>query len=89
MNQEIHEKILQAAENPTLTQVYTGLSWRIRRARYMANISQQRWDQAMREHETILEVLTDRDGTRLGELLKIHLLNKKEAVKATIREDSA
>ena len=87
VNQKIHEKILEAAKNPTLSQVYKGLSWRIRRARYMANISQQRWDQAMVEHERILEALATRDGARLGELLKTHLLNKKEAVKATIRED--
>ena len=84
LNQLIHEKILGAAENPTLTQVYKGLSARIRRARYIANIPQHRWDQAMHEHEIILEVLTARDGKKLGDLLKTHLLNKSEVVKATV-----
>lgn len=86
LNQQIHEKILEAAENPTLTQVYKGLSLRIRRARYMANIPRERWDQAMQEHEVILEALSARDGARLGELLKTHLLNKSEVVKSTIRD---
>lgn len=87
LNQKIHEKILEAAENPTLTQLYKGLSFRIRRARYMANITQERWDQAMREHETILDALAARQGEKLGALLKSHLLNKSEAVKATIQSD--
>ena len=87
LNQLIHEKILEAAENPTLTQVYKGLSGRIRRARYIANIPQHRWDQAMHEHEKILEVLGARDGKKLGDLLKSHLLNKSEVVKETVREN--
>ncbi len=86
-NQLIHEKILAAAENPTLSQVYKNLSLRIRRARYMANIPQQRWDQAMKEHGVILETLIARDGVKLGQLLKTHLLNKSEVVKLTISEN--
>lgn len=89
LNQKIHEKIMEAAQNPTLTEIYKGLSLRIRRARYMANIPSQRWDQAMREHEVILETLAARDGAKLGELLKVHLLNKSEVVKATIVENEA
>lgn len=87
LNQLIHEKILEAAENPTLTQVYKGLSGRIRRARYIANIPQHRWDQAMHEHKIILDALTARDGKKLGDLLKSHLLNKSEVVKATVRNN--
>ena len=87
LNQLIHEKILEAAENPTLTQVYKGLSGRIRRARYIANIPQHRWDQAMHEHENILEVLGARDGKKLGDLLQSHLLNKSEVIKRTVRDN--
>jgi DNA-binding GntR family transcriptional regulator len=87
LNQQIHERILSAAGNPTLSQMYKTLSGRIRRARYIANISQARWDQAMAEHETILRVLGERDGAKLGEVLKTHLLNKREAVKAAIRDN--
>lgn len=86
INQKIHECILEAANNPTLTQLYKTLSGRIRRARYSANISKNRWDQAMQEHERILHALSERDGKRLGELLKNHLLNKREAIKGTISE---
>lgn len=86
-NQMIHEKILAAAENPTLSEVYKSLSLRIRRARYMANIPKERWDQAMLEHGIILETLAARDGAKLGGLLKTHLLNKSEVIKSTIRDN--
>jgi len=89
LNQQIHERILEAAGNPTLRQMYKTLSGRIRRARYIANISQARWDQAMQEHEAILQTLGERKGQRLGELLKTHLLNKREAIKAAIRDNDS
>jgi DNA-binding GntR family transcriptional regulator len=84
LNQQIHEKILEAARNPTLTAAYTNLSGRIRRARYTANIAASRWAQAVREHEDMLEALADRDGPRLAEILKRHLHNKCETVKAAL-----
>lgn len=84
LNQKIHEKILEAAGNPTLSNLYRGLSGRIRRARYLANISRARWDKAMAEHEQILDALTHRDGTALAHILRQHLMNKCEALKESI-----
>lgn len=84
LNQQIHEKILDAAHNPTLTVAYGNLSGRIRRARYTANIDAARWDQAVAEHEEMLEALGARDGTRLAAILKRHLHNKCETVKAAL-----
>jgi len=82
LNQLIHESIIEAAGNPILKNIYHGLSVRIRRARYMANLSRPRWDQAVAEHEKILEALRARDGKRLSRLLKEHLLHKADVVKA-------
>ena len=86
VNQMIHQKIMEIAANPTLLQVYRSLAERIRRARYLANASINRWDAAMKEHEAILAALEARDGALLAHLLKSHLLNKREAVKKVIRE---
>ena len=58
LNQKIHEKILEAARNPTLTASYNNLSGRIRRARYTANINTARWAQAVGEHEEMLEAVS-------------------------------
>lgn len=84
LNQQIHERILQAARNPTLTASYNNLSGRIRRARYTANITAERWAQAVAEHEEMLEALAERDGSRLAEILKRHLHNKCETVKTVL-----
>ena len=84
LNQKIHEKILEAARNPTLTTSYNNLSGRIRRARYTANINTARWAQAVGEHEEMLEALDARDGARLAEIFKRHLRNKCETVKAAL-----
>ncbi len=81
LNQRIHEAIMVAARNPTLARLYRGLAGRVRRARYLANMSKPRWDQAVGEHEAILEALEKRDGAALGRVLKAHLQNKCETVK--------
>lgn len=80
LNQQIHERILDWAGNPTLIALYRGLAGRIRRARYVANMSQARWAAAVAEHEEILKALEARDGTALAEVLKRHLRNKCETV---------
>jgi DNA-binding GntR family transcriptional regulator len=84
LNQSIHEKIMEAAGNPTLATLHRSLSGRIRRARYMANMSQARWDKAVVEHEEILAALEARDGPRLGRILKDHLANKCETVREAL-----
>ena len=84
LNQAIHEKILQAADNPTLTAMHASLEGRIRRARYIANMSEKRWERAVAEHEEILAALEKRDGQRLAEILKQHLENKCATVKEAL-----
>lgn len=84
LNQGIHELILDGAHNPTLSRLYRSLAGRIRRARYLANMSKARWDRAAKEHEAILAALSARDGARLARILKQHLENKCETVKESL-----
>ena len=88
-NQEIHRKIVEAADNETLSGIVNGLSARIRRARYQANVSKARWDRAVAEHGDILAALEARDGPRLAAVLKQHLANTGEEVKAAIEAEGA
>ncbi len=83
-NEAIHETILAAAGNATLAKLYEGLAGRVRRARYRANMSPERWAAAVAEHEAILAALEARDGARLGAILKRHLAGKLETVKAAL-----
>ena len=75
-NQLIHVKLVASAGNATLTQAYRSLNAHVRRARYLANLSHERWNKAVEEHEQILEALVKRDSKRLQQLLRDHLANK-------------
>jgi DNA-binding GntR family transcriptional regulator len=81
LNQRIHEAILDATRNETLKSVYRNLSGRILSARYVANMSSQRWAQAVADHEDILKALAARNGAALSKTLKTHLANKLATVK--------
>jgi len=89
-NQQIHIRLVECSGNATLAQVYRGLNAHVRRARYMANLSRERWDKAVREHEEILDALSARDSARLQALLRDHLANKlvlvMEALGATTQD---
>jgi DNA-binding GntR family transcriptional regulator len=85
LNQQIHEAILEATRNETLKSLYRSLAGRLLTARYIANMSAERWAEAVSEHEAILQCLSDRDGDRLAEILKRHLANKLETVKDWLR----
>jgi DNA-binding GntR family transcriptional regulator len=80
-NQDIHDGILAAAGNDVLTQHHRVLASRVKRARFLANILDERWAQAVAEHEGIIAALEARDGPELGRRLSDHLSNKFRALK--------
>ncbi|MGQ7846438.1 GntR family transcriptional regulator [Granulosicoccus sp. 3-233] len=85
-NQRIHELIMEAAGNRTLINLYSSLAVRVRQARYLANMSAERWQQAVDEHERIIQALEERDGEGLAAILKKHLENKFAAVRQWIED---
>jgi DNA-binding GntR family transcriptional regulator len=86
INQQIHEMILAAARNQTLSSLYRALEGRVRQARYLANMTSSRWAQAVEEHERMISALEARDGPALAKILKDHLANKFETVKDALQE---
>lgn len=88
LNQEIHRKIFEISRNRSLVTVYNTLAGRIRRPRYLANISEARWAQALEEHEGILAALEAKDGSALGGILKDHLRKTSETVKQALRAET-
>jgi DNA-binding GntR family transcriptional regulator len=77
----IHRKIVEAARNSALSLTYASYAGRIRRIRYSANLAQKRdrWGEAMREHEVMLDALRRRAGLELSDILFVHLRNKQAA----------
>jgi len=88
-NQAIHLKLVEASGNSVLANTYRQLNTCVRRARYMANLSRERWDAAVREHEEILRALDERDAARLKALLHDHLAAKLAAVLGAIGQKQA
>lgn len=85
-NQLIHERILEAAGNQALEANSRAVMGRIRRVRFAANLDDrgERWSEAVREHELILDGLRRRAGDELASVLFNHLRNKKNAVLAKL-----
>jgi DNA-binding GntR family transcriptional regulator len=88
INQLIHQKIVEASGNGTLQSAYANFAGRIRRIRYAANFARKRdrWGEAMREHEAILEALRRRAGPELSDILFKHLRNKRTAAVEHLKE---
>ena len=67
-----------------LYNTYRQLNGAMQRARYMANLSQERWDTAVHEHDEILAALSARDVKRIRALLSDHLAHKLSSALAAL-----
>ncbi len=81
VNESIHTAILEAARNSTLTKQIEQLAGRVRRSRFQGEMSDDRWRQAVDEHEHIMDRLSARDGAGLADALRRHVDTKFETVK--------
>lgn len=81
-NQAIHAAIFAAAANGALSASALSLQARLRRVRFAANLDPggERWSEAVREHEQMLDALRRRAGRDLAEILFDHLRSTKMAV---------
>ncbi len=87
LNRAIHERINAAARNPVLTQVYRTVNARLHALRFRSNFDRKRWDQALAEHERMIELLQARDGEALRKLLVEHLAHKCAAAVLALMDD--
>lgn len=83
-NQAIHDLISLAADNSVLRHTYLIINRRLQALRYLSNQQAPKWQQALHDHEQMLEALEARDGKRLGQILRQHILDKRDAVLAVL-----
>lgn len=88
-NQAIHLKLVKYSGNAVLFNAYRQMNGNVRRARYLANLSRERWDAAVREHDEILAALGARDVKRIKALLSDHLAHKLASVLAELGRPAA
>lgn len=82
LNRAIHEAIMKAAGNATLSGIYANLSSRIQRVRYTAHKTDAQWKRAVGEHEQMLVLLNRREGEALARLMRDHVRGKAEVIAA-------
>ena len=79
-NQEIHNRINDAARNSALRNTYQSINRRIMAMRFRSNQNVENWDRAVHDHEDMIMALEARDGKALSSILRRHLLEKRDAV---------
>lgn len=82
LNKLIHDHINRAARNEALRQTYLSVNRRLEAMRFRSNFVRAKWDHAVSQHEAMLSALKARDGALLAEILRSHLLEKRDAVLA-------
>ena len=75
LNQQIHNAIIEAAHNQTLSMLHGILRARMRRIRYIGNGAPDNWRAAMEEHEEMIAALRQRDADRLAAAMGAHIAN--------------
>ncbi|MFD0668604.1 GntR family transcriptional regulator [Ramlibacter sp. MAHUQ-53] len=89
LNARIHAAINAAAKNPVLAAVYQQVNARLQALRFRSNQDGGKWDQAVKEHDTMIEALAARDAAAMREVLLAHLAHKRDAVLELLREEAA
>jgi DNA-binding GntR family transcriptional regulator len=79
-NQAIHSKIIEASRNSVLTQTYWSLNRKLQALRFRSNFDLDKWDRAAHDHDEMIKALEARDGKRLAEILRQHLLEKRDTL---------
>lgn len=73
VNSRIHEAIVANSHNPVLLHTHQKMNVRVARVRFIAVRQNQRWSQAMQEHEQVMQAFRDKDGAKAAAIWRKHL----------------
>lgn len=85
LNAAIHNAINAAAKNPILTATYQQVNARLQALRFRSNQDEEKWTNAVKEHEQMIDALAARDSAAMRHVLLEHLSNKREVVVQQLR----
>ncbi|WP_108658486.1 GntR family transcriptional regulator [Acuticoccus kandeliae] len=85
LNSQIHEAVIVATENPVLLATHRQLMLRAKRGRYMAIVDPRRWQQAMEEHEELMDAIMRRNAADAGRIWRTHLTHTGQTVAAVLK----
>lgn len=79
-NTLIHDFIIQSCANPVLITTHNRLMIRARRGRYLAILNHERLEQAVAEHEDLMQSFRDQSADRAAQVWETHLRHTGETV---------
>jgi len=85
LNARIHMAINDAAGNPLLTKTYREINSRVQALRFRTNQNRTKWQQAVKEHEDMLQALETHDAAAMRRILTLHILHKRDTVVELLR----
>jgi DNA-binding GntR family transcriptional regulator len=80
LNAAIHQAINAAAKNPVLSATYNQVNARLQALRFRSNQDGEKWNQAVQEHEQMVQALGNRDPGAMRAVLLAHLGHKRDVV---------
>jgi len=89
INQEIHQMIVDSADNAVLSGIYATLMSKVHRARGSANADQLRWQESHEEHDAIMAALREPGRPRLAAILRDHSENTAREVLRVVEQTLA
>ena len=87
LNSHIHEMIVELSGNSVLRETHARLMARAGRGRYMAILSPERWDEAMGEHEAVMQAFRGRDPVFAASVWRQHLRRTGEVVQQALETE--
>lgn len=84
LNAAIHAAINAAAKNPVLSATYRQVNARLQALRFRSNQDGEKWAAAMKEHEQMIDALTQRNPAAMRAVLLSHLNHKRDVVMAQL-----
>jgi DNA-binding GntR family transcriptional regulator len=87
-NHALHQAIVALSGNMVLEETHARLLARVRRARYMAILSEERWEESVREHAEILAALETGNARLAGTLMHRHVARTGEMVCSTLKAET-
>ena len=89
INSRIHRMIVGLSGNDVLISTHTKLMVRANRGRYIAIVNEDRWSQAMGEHEAVMDAFRRCDSEAARSIWWTHLAHSGEAVSAVLEQYNA
>jgi DNA-binding GntR family transcriptional regulator len=84
LNRAIHDAIIAAASNKTLSETYNMLQTRLRSLFFVTPKAPPQWADAVEDHQQMMAALEARDGVRFAAIARRHIRHKADVMRIAL-----